>query len=422
MFYFALALLVIYWLTRNAAFPRLDFREAALVLTIKVVVGCAYGYFFLHYYNGDDTWFYHNESLKEYALLKSDPWTFFTRDIFTNGYNSNQLFTIFDSQNSFSKDLQETILIKLLAVFDFFSGGRYYVNVIFYNLLVFWGGYYLFLGFTRHSPEKRNIWYLMIFFFPPLLFWSSGIRKDGLSFALIGGYFYQCYMAMRDVKTRYIVKSAVLWIALFISRSFIAMSLLPVTVACAVALRFRKTSGWIFGAVLTAFVTAFFLTRFLPDSFDLPLKVAERQKAFIALSGGSYVPIPSLGADLQSYLKALPAALDHIFLRPYPSEAVNPLYLLACGEVIFFFALLLLAVIKPSSNRSLVLKDPFTLAVVAFALINYLLIGYTVPFVGAFVRYRSIFEIFFLLVFIGMVDTTGIGRWLAWRRRGNPAP
>ena len=53
---------------------------------------------------------YHNESLKEYALLKSDPVHFFINDIFTHGYTTNQFKTIFDSSDSFAKNVVYALL------------------------------------------------------------------------------------------------------------------------------------------------------------------------------------------------------------------------------------------------------------------------------------------------------------------------
>jgi hypothetical protein len=269
-FYFILCLLVLYILSSRSSSFALTFKQASIIFSIKVVTGCVYGYFFLHYYNGDDTWFYHTESLKEYALLKSDPLAFITRDIFQNGYASNQFFTIFDSHNSFSKDLQDTLLIKLLALFDVFSGGRYYVNVIFYNLFVFWGSYYLFLAVSKRYPEKMNVWFLLIFFFPPLLFWTSGIRKDGLSFALICGFIYQMnslFNPPNKTKAKHYLFALLIWITLFLSRSFIAMSLIPVTIAWIWshaakrnALTIYITAGLLF--IVLFFATAYFIARF----------------------------------------------------------------------------------------------------------------------------------------------------------------
>lgn len=405
-FFFILCLLVLYILSSKSASFALTFKQAALIFSIKIFTGCVYGYFFLHYYGGDDTWFYHTESLKEYALLKTDPLAFITRDVFQNGYTTNQFFTIFDSHNSFSKDLQDTLLIKLLAVFDVFSGGRYYVNVIFYNLLVFWGSYYLFLTVGKRYPEKLYVWFLLIFFFPPLLFWTSGIRKDGLSFALICGFIYQMnalFNSLDKTRTKHYVFALLIWITLFLSRSFIAMSLIPVTIAWICARAVKRNGLTIYITAALIFVILFFATSFLPSSFNLPVKVAERQASFLNLSGGSYLPIDKLDGTFGSYLRIFPQALNHIFIRPYPWEAENLLYLFSFAEIAFFFSMLIWAIVKPSRSYKKFLNDPFILSLVTFAIINYVIIGYTVPFMGAFIRYRSIFEIFFLVAIINFI-------------------
>ena len=403
-FYFILCLLILYILSSRSPSFALTFKQAALIFSIKVFTGCVYGYFFLHYYNGDDTWFFHAESLKEYALLKTDPLAFITQDIFKNGYTSNQFFTIFDSHNSFSKDLQDTLLIKLLAVFDVFSGGRYYVNVIFYNLFVFWGSYYLFLVVGKRYPEKMSVWFLLIFFFPPLLFWTSGIRKDGLSFALLCGFICQMNALLNlSDKAKHFIFAMLIWITLFLSRSFIGMSLIPVTIAWIWAKAVKRSALAIYILASLIFTALFFATNFLSPSFNLPAKVAERQASFLNLSGGSYLPIDKLDGTFGSYLKILPEALNHIFVRPYPWEAVNLLYFFSFAEIAFFFAMLIWAIVKPSRNYKKFFNDPFILSLIMLAFINYLIIGYTVPFMGAFIRYRSIFEIFFLIAVVNFI-------------------
>ena len=128
--------------------------------------------------------------------------------------------------------------------------------------------------------------------------------------------------------------------------------------------------------------------------------MAQRQEAFINLTGSSYLPIDQLSGNFTSYIKILPQALNHIFIRPYPWEAVNLLYVFSFIEIAFFACVVMLAIIKPSYRRKAYLNDPLMLSMLMVALVNYVLIGYTVPFMGAFIRYRSIFEIFFLIVAI----------------------
>jgi len=50
--------------------------------------------------------------------------------------------------------------------------------------------------------------------------------------------------------------------------------------------------------------------------------------------------------------------------------------------------------------------DPLMLSFILFALLNYMIIGYTVPFLGAIVRYKAGFEIFFIIVLLRLNETS----------------
>lgn len=418
LIYTAVFIFILYRLSLKKSFA-LSFKESTFVFIVKIAAGCFYGYFFLHLSQSDhDTWLYHQQGLEQYALLKKDPLHFFINDIIPKGYKSNQLLTIFNSNDSFAKDLELTLLLKLLALFDLLSGGRYYVNVIFYDALVFWGSYFLFKIFNKKFPEKRTLWLLFIFYFPPLLFWSSGIRKDGLCFAVLCGLIYQLY-CLFEVKISFkrIIYFCILFLVLFLIRNYIALSFVPILIAYALSKKIKKFSLAIFCAVALSCGMIFFLTTFCSNGFNLPLKMAERQHAFLQLSGNSYLSIDTLQQNIASYTKILPTALNHVFLRPYISEAQGILYILSFLEVIFFFFLLVRVIFKPCADFKKLMNDPLLLSVTFLAVFNHIIIGYTVPFLGAILRYKASFEILFILVFLQLQKTNSIKNIFLFRTK-----
>ena len=141
---------------------------------LKVGLGCLYGYIFLHYYKGDDTWRYHMQSLEETALLKSDPLRFFTSLFDLN--NETRYSYVFESVGSYWKELEYVLLIKLIAVFNLFSGGAYYVNVIWFAFIVFWGGYYFYKLTSMYLRGMKKAWPWFSFF---LSRWCSGPAGSG---------------------------------------------------------------------------------------------------------------------------------------------------------------------------------------------------------------------------------------------------
>ncbi len=409
LFYITLFVFIIYILSLKKTFA-LSFKETAFIFIIKISAGCFYGYFFLHISQSDhDTWLYHNEALKQYALLKTDTLHFFLNDIVPKGYKSNPWTSVFNSNDSFAKDLEIVLLLKLLALFDLLSGGRYYVNVIFYNAIVFCGSYYLFKALRNKYPDKRKLWLLVIFCFPPLIFWTSGIRKDGLCFAIVCGLIYQIYASF-EIKSslKNIIFSLILLCLLFLFRNYTALSFVPVLIAYPLSVKNKKYNLLIFVMVIAFCAIGFFLTTFLPESFNLPLKMAERQQTFLNLSGKSYLHTNSLTGNISSYIKVFFQALNHVFIRPYLNEAKGLLYIFSFCEVVFFFLLILGMIIKPSTELRKKINDPFILSLIIIAFLNYIIIGYTVPFLGAIVRYKAPFEILFLIVFIYFQKTDSL--------------
>ena len=98
----------------------------------------------------------------------------------------------------------------------------------------------------------------------------------------------------------------------------------------------------------------------------------------------------------------MPQALNHIFIRPYPSEAKGILYIFSFLDIVFFFFLVIRMIINPSPYFKQIINDPLVLSFITIALLNYIIIGYTVPFLGAIVRYKASFEILFILVLVAL--------------------
>ena len=74
-FYLFFGTIVLHFIIRRKIFPFTIYHTASIVL-FKVFMGCLYGWLFLHYYGGDDTWNYFNESIDQTHLLLHHPLQF----------------------------------------------------------------------------------------------------------------------------------------------------------------------------------------------------------------------------------------------------------------------------------------------------------------------------------------------------------
>lgn len=408
--YFTISLLLFYFFSKTKKIS-LSFKQAAFILTIKLAFGCIYGYLFLRFYNGDDTWLYHQQSLDEYQTLSHHPWQF-VKELFSHSYKKNQAITFFDTTNNYWKDLQYTILIKLLAVFNVFSRGNYYTNVLFFNLLTFWGHYFFYQLFLNYFPNKRAVAFVIIFLFLPLTFWESGIRKDGLVFIGLSGSLYFFVQYINNSSYKNLLKACLFFFLLLCVRNFIALSLIPVLCAFFACKKTNINALYANAIAIIGFAALFFLTTVGPDGFNLPQKMAERQEAFQHLEGGSYMFLPQLEGSFKSYVSVFPFAINHTFLRPYITEAKSPLLLFAAIETLFALVIIICGLIQIKKLKTIA-EHPLLMLLLSLATINYLMIGYTVPFAGAIVRYRVFFEVMLLLPMLIIWDSKNkIEDWL----------
>ncbi|RYF99399.1 MAG: hypothetical protein EOO02_17005, partial [Chitinophagaceae bacterium] len=152
--------------------------QVALALGFKTLMGCIYGYIFLVNYNGDDTWQLHNYSIEQQQLFLKDPVRFFTE--FSPAGAFGRYAGTSEDLYYYLHDLEAWLLAKPFALINFVTGGDYYINIVFYNAVVFFGHYWLYQLIIKKFSSSSLLLYICIFLFPPIVFWLSGLRADGL--------------------------------------------------------------------------------------------------------------------------------------------------------------------------------------------------------------------------------------------------
>ena len=131
---FVAYLVLFAWLVTKVKFftlTALNKPQLIIIFLLKVMAGIFYGWIGL-YYGGlakmQDTWAFHTGSIQEYHLLYSHPGEYFT-NLFMDPYKSG-VSKFFDTTDSYWSDLKGNMFIKILSIFNIFSFGNYYVNVI----------------------------------------------------------------------------------------------------------------------------------------------------------------------------------------------------------------------------------------------------------------------------------------------------
>jgi len=186
-------------------------------------------------------------------------------------------------------------------------------------------------------------------------------------------------------------------------RNFVFITLLPALIAWIVAEQKPKYAFVIFTGIYFFIGILFFCSGFLSPKFDLPGHVSSRQLAFIEIAkgGASAININPLYPNFRSFLNNAPQALNHSLMRPYITEHLNFFYIPAAWEILLYEIMFLLFLFSRKKEMSI---SPLIYFSVFFSMSMFLVIGYTIPIVGAIVRYRSIYFPLLLIPVICYTD------------------
>lgn len=403
------------WLvTKVKFFTHSGFTNSQLVIIflLKVMAGIFYGWIGIYYGQMAkmiDTWAYHVESLQEYKILISHPVDFFT-SLFRNSYEGG--YTNFlTSHNSWWNDVKANFFIKVLAVFDLFSFGNYYINVIFYSFLSLFGPVGIYRVMKDIFPNKKTALLIATFLIPSFLYWTSGLHKEGLIFLGLSLMIHQFYFGFKENRFPvYRVLLIILGFALvIILRNFLVLPLLPPLAAWLLCRKIKFKPIIVFSTVFILFLALFFSIKYVVRGIDPPRSVVEKRLEFIKLQGHSSVAVHELKPTFKSFLQNTPQAFSLAILRPYPSDVRHLLSLAAAMEIsliILFFLVFLLW------KKNGILLSPFLLFCLFFSIGVVFMIGFSVNNLGAIVRYRSILFPFLLAPMAAKIDWERINQFV----------
>ncbi|HEY8388065.1 MAG TPA: hypothetical protein VIK74_05650, partial [Parasegetibacter sp.] len=356
--------------------------QLTALFIIKIIVAALYGYIGGPLYDFRfDTWRTFYDSLIETDILRNHPPEFVT-NIFHDPYQ-NWDMSLGAPPSTFWNDFQANAYLKIIAVFNLLSGGRYYVNILFFSCISFagWACFYRF--FLDIFPQKKNIIVLSSFFLPSFLFWGSGMYKEGLIFS---GICFIIFSTLKMMQYRKVTGALVILLVaglliLLLIRTYVFAMILPFWLIW-VIFYFKgiKLSGWkLAGVVILSGITGLLLLNLILD-YNILETLHLKRGQFLKEEGNSLLNPENIGSDLMSGLLWLPNALEYSLLRPFPWEGLKLLYLPSALEILIIEIMILMLFFRKKARFSL--GQPVWIMIL-FSILMLTLIGYTVPFLGA---------------------------------------
>lgn len=386
-------------LLRNSGLPVLYW---IIFFCIKVAAGCYYGYWYAKPKNiaTSDTWRFHYQALEEYNLLITQPSAYFL-NIFTN---TNNDWSDILATKGYWNNLKDHLMLKIISLMNIISGGHYYVNVVIYSFITFFGFVFLYLA-CKNALHKtpHPLTTIALLLTPSCLFWTSGLHRDGfmLLFIAMVLWYGSRMIHHASLKKGHITGLILSLTGLFLIRNYTAILLLPPLIAWALTNKYSFSPGIVYPVMIILLTGVIFISPVINAGFDIPSKLIERKEAFSNLSGASRLPEINLSPSLKSFIRHLPDAVDHALFRPYIWDAESIMEKIAALEFLLILCISLWLLLR-NNHKNHRHTRTFQWMIVMFCIIMILLIGYTIPFAGAIVRYRAVF---LMLLFVMLTLT-----------------
>jgi hypothetical protein len=372
----------------------------------KVFLGCLYGYVFMHFYGGDDTWWFFRDSLAEYQKLMHDPPQFF-KD-FSPADDLSQAASFGAFAKHYLYDFEFLTIRKLLAFFNLFSGRNYYIDVLFFDFLTFWGSILLYRLLIVRFPAKKKLLVLVCFFIPSTGFWLSGIRAEGLIFLFMA---MSLYYSVKWINSRKTFDAACVLAGLAGMLAFRGVFLLvfiPAWISLMAAYLSKGNPIRVFAGIYFAAAILFFASTLISVNHNFPQAMVMSQQKFFQLHGKTVLKLDSLQPDFFGFVRVAPQAFSNVFFHPFIWEARGILQIVDALDTMAFWILLVVFFLSPTKERYSLLQDPLLLFLLFYGFTLTLLIGFIVPFPGAIVRYKSIPEMLLILFFASGIHSRNI--------------
>lgn len=298
---YGIYLLIILWIVFRHRFfllPGLN-RSAPLVFFIlKLFAGLAIWYVYTHYYpqrEYADIWKYYDDSEIVYNALDNSTGDYL-RIISGIGIDDHIQATYINEMQHWDQPFENNLfndshtIIRFNAIMRLISGGNYHTHSLVMCFLAFIGLCALYHWLYKFLWQWKKVVVFILFVSPSLLFWSSGVLKEGILFFALGLLILHAWRFAEDKK-----KYRLVWI--FISVALLAMTKLYMLVFVIPSLLFAlylvKSPRFAFvkfAALLILLIgIAFGIDKAKPKFSPFKI-IANKQNNFLNLArGGTYL-------------------------------------------------------------------------------------------------------------------------------------
>src|ERR1017187_706449 len=329
--------------------------------------------------------------------------------LFQEGKNFDESFLKNPHNAGYFKSGGNFMVVRLVALLSFLSGGRYAVTSLFFACIAFSGVWKLFLFFYEQYPRLHKKLAIAILLFPSFVFWSSGVLKDTLCIASLGWITYSLYEIF--YRKKHLFKNSIILFVfgylLAVLKVYILISYAPFFMLFIILKNIQSIKSKFLKYLLAPFLIISCLLVFtkILTSYDDQLgsysvdsvtsSIQQLNDAFKSMDGDESAESNfNLGIEFDGTFKGLlklaPAAIFTTFFRPFIWESHKISQLLASVESMLLLFLTLYVLLRSGlfTSIKLVLSDPVIMYCFFFSIVFATFVGASTLNFGTLVRYK----------------------------------
>ena len=267
-------------------------RWIQAVFLLKIALGIVLWYIYSYHYKdreNADIFKYFDDSKPMFDALFTEPLSFF-KMVSGIGIDAS-CDKYFDQMSNWVRLYNQNLyndnqtIIRFNAIVRLFSMGYYQVHGVFMCFLSLIGLVALFKVFENRFEKKKVALFIGTFLLPSVLFWGSGVLKEGILLLGLGMLFYAIDNVIKNKKPlQNVILFSGAFALLLIVKMYVLISLLPGLAAFALV----SKSSWnkpvlAHSLSLLLFFLGLFCARYIAPSIDPLEMLANKQHNFIML-------------------------------------------------------------------------------------------------------------------------------------------
>jgi len=262
----------------------------ALVFVVKISFGLIFWAvyaFYVPYHQKADAFMYFDDGKAIYQALLENPIDYVKILL---GFSDPSLDHYIDNTGSWNMIYNQGIynetrtIIRFNAIVDIFSFGNYHIHTIFICFLSLTGLAGIYKTFLPFLTDKKKELFIVVFFLPSVLFWGSGVLKEGLVLFAFGMLVYHVFRLINgNISFSRIAYVLIFAGLLSVTKAYMLLFLFPALAAYAWISKTNGKKPELKFLIVFAICISGVLC--LPK-FDLPFTLMDKQRQSIYMANG----------------------------------------------------------------------------------------------------------------------------------------